>query len=120
MFQGGGQRGVQRQAGGEQAGELAGEPGQVGIGQARAQGRAQPFSARGGGRGQGQEAAAAQLIAGAAFTVGVDRAVHDFSERVSRFVTKGWHGGRVIRVPARRRERPVNKGFPGRHLAFGL
>lgn len=106
LFERGAERGVQRQAGGEQAGELAREPGQVGVGQARAQGGAQAFGARGGRGRQGQQAAAAQLVAGAALAVGVDRAVHDFAERVSRFVTKGWHGGRWFGPRADRRKGP--------------
>ncbi|MCV6904346.1 MAG: hypothetical protein NTT76_16700, partial [Achromobacter xylosoxidans] len=49
---------------------------------------------------------AARLPLDAALAVGVDRAVHDLAERVSRFVTKGWHGGRWFGPRADRRKGP--------------
>ncbi|MNQ07424.1 hypothetical protein D3C85_202020 [compost metagenome] len=92
LFKRGGKRGIQRQARRQQAGQLARQPCHVGIRQAGAQAGAQAFSARGRCRRQGQQATAAQLVAGAALGVGVDRATHDFAQRVGGFVAKGRHG----------------------------
>ncbi|KAG1166826.1 hypothetical protein G6F35_017972 [Rhizopus arrhizus] len=92
LLQRGGQCGVQRQARGQQAGQLARQPGQIGVRQAGTQAGAQSLSSCRQRGGQRQQSAAAQLVAGAPLGVGIDRAAHDFAKRVGRFVTEGRHG----------------------------